>query len=184
MILSRFSIRGKLNILLLLALAAVLLVAVPFVAGQIGNARSAARTADAARDTQELSGLIWELQRERLVTAAYLATPTPTAELGRQQARVDSAAEGVRSAVGADASDELASALVRLGSLQEPRQSALRAGSRRTALHEPTTRSSRRSSTRLGWCPRTRATRKAPDNSPRSTRCCGRTSSMRCARCH
>ena len=128
-ILRRFGIRGKLNILLLLALAAVLLVSVPFVAGQIDNARSAGDTANSARDAQELGGLIWELQRERLVTAAYLATPNAASiDLAEQQRKVDSSADEVQTALGPDASDELAASLVRLGSLREPRQSALLRG--------------------------------------------------------
>ncbi len=69
-------VRGKLNLLLLLPLAAVVLVAVPFVAGQVDNARSSASTADAARNARQLGALIWELQQERLVTADYLAEPT------------------------------------------------------------------------------------------------------------
>jgi signal transduction histidine kinase len=129
MILSRFSIRGKLNILLMLALAAVLLVATPFVVDQVGKAQSAGRTADTARNARELGALVGELQRERLVTAAYLATPNAgSEEMVRQQRHVDEAAANVRSALGAQMSDELASALVRLGSLQELRQSALRRG--------------------------------------------------------
>lgn len=129
MILSRLSIRGKLNMLLVLALAAVLLVAIPFVLGQVAAARSAERTADTARQAQALGSLMWELQRERLVTAAYLASPTAgEAEMVRQQRVVDDAADKVRSALGADASDELAAALVRLGSLTEVRQNALRRG--------------------------------------------------------
>jgi signal transduction histidine kinase len=127
--LGRFGIRGKLNILLLLALATVLLVSVPFVAGQIDNARSAGDTANSARDARELGGLIWELQRERLVTTAYLAAPNAAGtDLTEQQRKVDSIAEQVQTALGSGASDELAASLIRLGSLKEPRQSALLRG--------------------------------------------------------
>ena len=127
--LGRFGIRGKLNILLLLALATVLLVSMPFVAGQVGNARSAGETANSAQDARELGGLIWELQRERLVTAAYLAAPNAAGtDLAQQQRKVDSIADQVQTALGPDASDELAASLVRLGSLKEPRQSALLRG--------------------------------------------------------
>jgi signal transduction histidine kinase len=125
-ILGRLSIRNKLNILLGLALAVVLLVAAPFVAIQIGNAQAAARTADAARDARALGALAWELQRERLVTTAYLASPAAGSdELVSQQRQVDVAAEDVRAALGPDPSDELHAALVRVGSLQDARQSAL-----------------------------------------------------------
>jgi signal transduction histidine kinase len=128
-ILGRFGIGAKLNILLLLALATVLLVSVPFVTSQIANARSAGDTATVARDARELGGLIWELQRERLVTAAYLASPTAAStDLADQQRKVDSTADEVRSALGPNASDELSASLVRLGSLREPRQNALLRG--------------------------------------------------------
>jgi signal transduction histidine kinase len=125
-LLGRFSIRSKLNILLVLALAVVLLVATPFVAIQIDNARAAGRTADAARNARAVGGLAWELQRERLVTTAYLASPSVGSdEVVRQQRQVDVTAEDVRAALGREASDELLAALVRLGSLQDARQSAL-----------------------------------------------------------
>jgi len=129
MIIGRLGIRGKLNVLLLLALAAVLLVATPFVAGQVDNARSAGRTADTARQARELGALIWHLQRERLLTAAFLALPSmDSTDLVLQQHVVDDTADNVRRSLGPEASDELAGALVRLGSLLEPRQSALRRG--------------------------------------------------------
>src|SRR5262249_52773140 len=75
MIIGRLRVRGKLNLLLRLPPAAVALVAVPFVAGQVENAGSSAATADAAHNARQLGGLIWELQAERLVTADYLADP-------------------------------------------------------------------------------------------------------------
>jgi hypothetical protein len=124
--LGRFSIRSKLNILLLLALAVVLLVATPFVAIQIDNSRSAERTADAARNARAVGALAWELQRERLVTTTYLAsTALGSDQVVQQQRQVDITAEEVRATLGPDASDELLAALVRLGSLQDARQSAL-----------------------------------------------------------
>lgn len=129
MIISKLSIRARLNILLLLALAAVLLVATPFVAGQADNARSAGQTAGIARHAQELGGLIWQLQRERLLTAAFLALPNMhDTDLVLQQHTVDDAAEDVRASLAPEASDELASALVRLGSLRELRDNVLRRG--------------------------------------------------------
>jgi signal transduction histidine kinase len=104
----------------------VLLVATPFVAIQIDNARAAGRTADAARNARAVGALAWELQRERLVTTAYLASPAVGSdEVARQQRQVDVTAEDVRAALGREASDELLAALVRLGSLQDARQSAL-----------------------------------------------------------
>jgi signal transduction histidine kinase len=129
MILNRLGVRGKLNLLLLLPLTAVVLVAVPFMAGQVGNARSAATTADAARHARELGGLVWELQRERLLTAGYLASPSAErVPLLLQQRAVSDAADSVRTSLGPGASDELLGALVRLDSLKDLRQSVLQRG--------------------------------------------------------
>ncbi|RSM89402.1 HAMP domain-containing protein [Kibdelosporangium aridum] len=128
-LLGRLGIRGKLNLLLLLPLAAVLMVATPFVIVQANSAASAGQTADAARYTREVGGLVWELQRERLLTAAYLASPSSdSGAMERQQRKVDETVGQVRSSLGTDMSDELASALVRIGSLNELREGALRRG--------------------------------------------------------
>ncbi|MFE0024821.1 nitrate- and nitrite sensing domain-containing protein [Amycolatopsis sp. NPDC059021] len=127
--LGRLGIRGKLNLLLLPPLAAVLLVSVPFVVMQAGSARSAGQTADVARQAEQLGGLIWQLQRERLLTAAYVASPSAgDGDMTRQRRTVDSTVNEVRAALGPDAPDELAAALVRIGSLQELRQNAVRRG--------------------------------------------------------
>jgi signal transduction histidine kinase len=129
MIIDRLRVRGKLNLLLLLPLTAVVLVAVPFVAGQIGNARSSTATADAARNARQLGAIVWELQRERLVTAGYLANPNADdAAMVLQQQIVSDDAESLRQSLGDAASDEMSSALVRLGSLAELRQSARHRG--------------------------------------------------------
>jgi signal transduction histidine kinase len=128
-VLGRLGIRGKLNLLLLLPLAGILLVATPFVVTQAGNAQSAGTTADNARNARELGGLIWELQRERVLTAGFLASPkSDSAAMERQQRKVDDTVNRVRSNLGTGMSDELASSLVRIGSLRELRQGALRRG--------------------------------------------------------
>lgn len=121
--LNRLSIGGKLNLLLLLPLVAVLLVSIPFVLQQVDDAGSAGDTADTAEQARQLGGLVTELQRERLVTSAYLAGAADLAEVDRQQRTVDAATNSVRDSIG-DASDELSSALVRLGSLTEIRRNA------------------------------------------------------------
>ncbi|ONI80995.1 hypothetical protein ALI144C_20735 [Actinosynnema sp. ALI-1.44] len=128
-LLGKLGIRGKLNLLLLLPLAAVLMVATPFVIVQANSAASAGQTADAARYTREVGGLVWELQRERLLTATYLAVPSAdSAALEKQQGKVNDTIGQVRSTLGDEVSEELATALTRLGSLNELRQSALRRG--------------------------------------------------------
>jgi signal transduction histidine kinase len=129
MIIDRLRVRGKLNLLLLAPLAAVVLVTVPFVVGQIQNAQSSRTTADAANNARQLGALVWELQRERLVTAAYLADRggDDVAMVLQQQVVYDSA-EALRRSLGSNASEELSNALVRLGSLAELRSSARKRG--------------------------------------------------------
>ncbi|WP_370969359.1 nitrate- and nitrite sensing domain-containing protein [Amycolatopsis sp. cg9] len=127
--LARLGIRGKLNLLLLPPLVAVVLVSVPFVLTQATSAVAAAQSATVARHTQQLGGLVWQLQRERLLTGAYVATPSMSADrMLQQQKAVNAAVENVRSSLGSDAPDELAAALTRVGSLNELRQNAERRG--------------------------------------------------------
>jgi signal transduction histidine kinase len=129
MILNRFGVRGRLNLLLLLPVIAVLLVAAPLVVSQIDDARVAGRTADIAGQARQVSGLVWELQRELLVTSAYVATPgADPGTMLEQQRTVSDTAAGLRAALGPTASDELAGALTRLGSLNELRRNAVARG--------------------------------------------------------
>ncbi|WP_410563585.1 nitrate- and nitrite sensing domain-containing protein [Amycolatopsis sp. cmx-4-61] len=127
--LARLGIRGKLNLLLLPPLVAVVLVSVPFVLTQANSAGDAAQSATVARYTQQLGGLVWQLQRERLLTGAFVATPSMAADqMLQQQKAVDTAVEAVRKSLDADAPDELSAALTRIGSLAELRQNAQRRG--------------------------------------------------------
>ncbi|WIY04889.1 nitrate- and nitrite sensing domain-containing protein [Amycolatopsis mongoliensis] len=128
-ILARLGIRGKLNLLLLPPLVAVVLVSVPFVLTQANSAVAATQSATVARHTQQLGGLVWQLQRERLLTGAYVATPSMSPDQMLQQQKAVNAAVGtVRSSLGSDAPDELSAALTRIGSLDELRQNAERRG--------------------------------------------------------
>lgn len=127
--LARLGIRGKLNLLLLPPLVAVVLVSVPFVLTQANSAGAADQSATVARYTQQLGGLVWQLQRERLQTGAFVATPSmPADQMLQQRKTVDAAVEQVRSSLGPDAPDELSAALTRIGSLAELRQNAERRG--------------------------------------------------------
>lgn len=127
--LSRLGIRKKLNLLLVPSLAAVVLVATPFIISEAGDAASAARTADTARQARELGDLTWELQRERLLIAAFLASPSvDKSAMERQQRTVTETVDKVRASLGSEISDEVVSALTRLGSLDELRQSVVRRG--------------------------------------------------------
>ncbi len=127
--LGRLGIRGKLNLLLMLPLTAVVLVSVPYVAGEVDDARSARTTADVASQARSLGTLAWELQRERLLTAHYIASSSAgSAAMLKQQGVVADTVNQVRSRLTADAPEELAAALVRIGSLDEIRANALRRG--------------------------------------------------------
>ncbi len=128
-ILARLGIRGKLNLLLLPPLAAVVLVSVPFVLTQASSAAASAQSATVARQAQQLGGLMWQLQRERLLTAAFVATPSASPDrMLQQQKAVDATIADVRRSLGADAPDELSAALTRIGSLGELRENAVRRG--------------------------------------------------------
>ncbi|OXM70394.1 sensor histidine kinase [Amycolatopsis vastitatis] len=127
--LARLGIRGKLNLLLLPPLIAVALVSVPFVLTQADSAGAASQSATVARYTQQLGGLVWQLQRERLLTGAFVASPSMAPDQMLQQQRaVDAAVEDVRKSLDSDAPDELSAALTRIGSLAELRQNAQRRG--------------------------------------------------------
>ncbi|MEU9692296.1 sensor histidine kinase [Amycolatopsis japonica] len=128
-LLGRLGIRGKLNLLLMLPLTAVVLVSVPYVAGEVDDARSARTTADVASQARALGTLAWELQRERLLTAHYIAsTSASSSAMLKQQGVVAETVNQVRSGLSVDAPEELAAALVRIGSLNEIRENALRRG--------------------------------------------------------
>jgi len=120
-VLGRLRVRGKLNLLLALPLAAVILVAVPFVIVQVDDADSAAGTASQARQAREIGRLVSDVQRERLLTAAYLNGAVPFAEVAEEQQTVDRTAASMTSALGGATTAELRTALLRLGSLTDIR---------------------------------------------------------------
>ncbi len=128
MFFNRLHVRGKLNLLILLPLSALLFVATPFVVSEAGSAESAASTAEAAHNAELLGNLIWHLQRERLLTAAYLVSADAGSDLRQQHAVVDAAARVVQAQLGSTISDELAGAMIRLGSVRELREAALQRG--------------------------------------------------------
>ena len=128
-LLGRLRIRSKLNLLLGLPLVAVLLVATPFVITQANSAQDAQQVADNAGNAREVGGLIWEIQRERLLTGAFLASPhADSSPMEKQQRKVDDTIAQVRTSLGTTMSDEIASALTRLGALADLRQAAQRRG--------------------------------------------------------
>ena len=129
MMFKRLRVRGKMNLLILLPLAALVFLAAPFITIEVHSAQSAATTAEAAQNAQAMSNLIWQLQRERLLTAAFLVSPRDDGtNLRQQQEAVTAAAQTAQAVLGDRISDELAGALTRVGSLGELRQAALHRG--------------------------------------------------------
>ncbi|HEV2089079.1 MAG TPA: nitrate- and nitrite sensing domain-containing protein, partial [Cryptosporangiaceae bacterium] len=72
MILSRLLVRERLALLVALPLAALLVMTTPFVADQVTQARAATDTAAQVQASRAASRLVQELQRERLLSIAYL----------------------------------------------------------------------------------------------------------------
>ncbi len=75
MILGRLSVRQKLSLLLAIPLTMVVLLAVPFLADRIDDARTAGATAGSAEVARAAGALVQDVQRERLLSMGYLATP-------------------------------------------------------------------------------------------------------------
>ena len=73
--LNRLLIRDRLNLLVLVPLSLVLLMTVPFVADRVQDARQASTTATLVGTARQLGSLVQELERERLLSIAYLASP-------------------------------------------------------------------------------------------------------------
>jgi hypothetical protein len=73
--LDRLGVQQKLSLLLALPLAALVLTGVPFAVGRIDNVIAASTTADAARETRQVATLVEDLQQERLLALAMMASP-------------------------------------------------------------------------------------------------------------
>lgn len=122
---ARLSIRGRLVLLVVLPLLSAVLAAGPFVAVQAFDAAGAGRTADTAATTRAVADVMGELQAERLVVSAFLASPGDDGTaVQRRQGAVDDTVARVRGELGTAIPDEVASALVRIGSVQEVRDIA------------------------------------------------------------
>ncbi|GAA1019866.1 MULTISPECIES: sensor histidine kinase [Amycolatopsis] len=90
------TVQARVTVVVVAPLVLVLAAAVPLVFAQVTAASTAATTSDAAARAQRAGGLVGQLQRESLLTAAFVADPSATnTELVRQRQAVDSAAHGV-----------------------------------------------------------------------------------------
>ncbi|GAB3353233.1 sensor histidine kinase [Amycolatopsis echigonensis] len=90
------TVRARVTVLVVAPLILVAAAAVPLVVTQVSAASAAATASDAVARAQWVGGLVGQLQRESLLTAAFVADPSATnSALVRQQQAVDSAAHGV-----------------------------------------------------------------------------------------
>src|SRR5258706_13757890 len=91
--LGRLRITQRLSLLLSLPLAAVVLISVPFTVQRVNEARAAAAIVDSARDALAVGAVILDLQQERLLALAYLASPAVNrpALVAQNQSTLDSA---------------------------------------------------------------------------------------------
>ncbi|MFE3172139.1 ATP-binding protein [Amycolatopsis sp. NPDC059090] len=90
------TVQARVTVVVVAPLVLVLAAAVPLVFAQVTAASTAATTSDAAARAQRAGGLVGQLQRESLLTAAFVAAPSATnTELVRQRQAVDGAAHGV-----------------------------------------------------------------------------------------
>ncbi len=98
MALARATIREKLNLLLLVPLLATVLLALPFVASRIDDARAASITADAATNARRIADLLYAVQRERLAAMDHVVDMSGHKHLlmVQQEATVDDAAADLR----------------------------------------------------------------------------------------
>ncbi|MGH3881131.1 MAG: sensor histidine kinase [Actinophytocola sp.] len=120
---TRTGVRDKLNLLLLAPLLAIALLALPFVASRVDDARTASLTASAATNARHVAGLLYALQRERLSAVNHLATATDNQQspLARQQVAVDDAVADLRGSVAPGSSRQLVEALDELAKLKRTR---------------------------------------------------------------
>ncbi|WP_037361313.1 sensor histidine kinase [Amycolatopsis orientalis] len=90
------TVRARATVLVVAPLALAAAAAIPLVFSQVTAASSAATASDVAARAQRVGGLVGQLQRESLLTAAFVADPSATnSALVRQQEAVDRAAHGV-----------------------------------------------------------------------------------------
>ncbi|MFF0149426.1 signal transduction histidine kinase [Amycolatopsis sulphurea] len=118
-------VRGRVLLLIAAPLVLVVLVAVPLVLGQLSAAGAAASTEDSVAQARRVGHLAQQLQREGLITVAFLADSSATTqELGQQQRAVDAELGNVRG----EATPAVATALGRVASLTRLRQNVVHRG--------------------------------------------------------
>jgi signal transduction histidine kinase len=126
-ILTRLFVREKLNILVIIPLVVVLVTTVPFVADRLTAARNAAQLAGETKAAREVARLVQELQRERLLSLAFLAAPRlpDRLPLVRQAYTVTDVVAQVRSALADQPQLAVHAALPAVGQLASTRKRVL-----------------------------------------------------------
>ncbi|MFI7609473.1 nitrate- and nitrite sensing domain-containing protein [Micromonospora sp. NPDC049366] len=102
MLLGRLRIRGKLAVLLVVPLLSMSALAVPVLAERVHVAARADRSAHAARTAETVSGVVQELQEERLLSVGYLLGVTERGTLVRQSTVVSDRIADLRTRPAAD----------------------------------------------------------------------------------
>ncbi|MGH3717065.1 MAG: nitrate- and nitrite sensing domain-containing protein, partial [Micromonosporaceae bacterium] len=127
MTLTRASIRDKLNLLLLVPLLATVLLALPFVASRLDEARAASVAAEAATNARQVADLLYALQQERLASVDHLSTSVGHLHVRMLQhySAVDDAVADLRTSLGEELSPRLRDALRELSRLGSIRQKVL-----------------------------------------------------------
>jgi signal transduction histidine kinase len=124
--LGRLRITQRLGLLLVLPLLAVLLTSVPLAVERVGDARSAAAIVDSAHNARTVAAVIADLQAERLLALAYLASSRVShAALVTQIQTVRDLAAQAGPRLGSAAPLALLQALTRLVNLDDVRQAVL-----------------------------------------------------------
>ncbi|MGH3655182.1 MAG: nitrate- and nitrite sensing domain-containing protein, partial [Micromonosporaceae bacterium] len=127
MVLTRATIRDKLNLLLLVPLLATVLLALPFVAARVDEARAASVTAAAATNARQIADLLYAVQRERLAAVDHLTAEGHQHSLMLQhEAEVDDALADLRRNLETAPSPRLRAALGKLDVLETTRESVRR----------------------------------------------------------
>jgi signal transduction histidine kinase len=96
-LLGRLRIRGKLILLVVIPLLAVVALTVPVVVGRVQQAGRAGDTAAAVKVAAKVGPLIQELQKERLLSIGYLLQVADKAQLTQQTSKVDGQIAALRS---------------------------------------------------------------------------------------
>ncbi|GJF33020.1 histidine kinase [Kitasatospora sp. NE20-6] len=120
------AVRHRVAALAALPLTAAVLLTTPYIADRVQSADRSLRDAETIGLTRQASGLVQDLQRERLLSIAYLSDDSaPADQVVRQSAQVDAAASDLLNALGTGGHPALSQALNGLAPLRSNRSLVL-----------------------------------------------------------